>query len=373
MAQLAFRRATRQAVKLKIGVQGPSGSGKTEGALHLARALAPNGKIALIDTEHGSASLYADRFTFDTLELEPPFTTKRYLEALNAAVDAGYEVVVIDSISHQWAGEGGILDRKGIKDSSPGSNSYTNWAPFTKEHEEFKARLLQADIHVIATVRSKQDYILETNDRGKSQPVKVGLAGVQREGMEYEFSIMFELQMDHKARVSKDRTNLFEGQAVDFREPAAGKAIVAWLASAEPAQPKPPTLTVVTQSATDEQRRFLASAADMSDIFTAKAAATLRAAAETEGLTHAKAVELIQQANERINAHAEKHAEKKRHEQGDPAVELNQMRSRLASLVEQPACASIRQLVVDALDKLDADQVEDYLTMAGDLIAKAAK
>ena len=264
MSAVAFRRATRQAVKLKIGVQGPSGSGKTEGALHLAVALSPTGKIAVIDTEHGSASLYADRFTFDTLELEPPYTTRRYLEALNAAVAAGYEVVVIDSISHQWAGEGGILDRKGVKDSSAGSNTYTNWAPFTKEHEEFKAKLLQADIHVIATVRSKQDYILETNDRGKSQPVKVGLAAVQREGMEYEFSIMFELQMDHKARVSKDRTSLFDGQAVDFRDASAGRALVAWLSSAEPATPK---LHVVPSTASDEQRKQLKAFSDMVQVF----------------------------------------------------------------------------------------------------------
>jgi hypothetical protein len=234
-----FRRATREQVKLKIGVQGPSGSGKTLGALALAFGLAPNGKVAVVDTENGSASLYADRYSFDVLELNPPYTSKRYLDALTEAAEAGYEVVILDSISHQWAGEGGILDRKSVMDARPGSNSYTNWAGFTKEHEEFKARILNAPVHVIATLRAKQDYIVETNERGKAQPKKVGLAPVQREGMEYEFSVVFELQMDHKASVSKDRTGLFQEDIVDLLDKTVTKRIREWLASGKAASPRP--------------------------------------------------------------------------------------------------------------------------------------
>lgn len=226
---VTFQRATRHATKIKLGIQGPSGSGKTLGALALATAL--SNKVALIDTENGSASLYGDRFTFDTLNLTPPYTSARYIEAITAAVEAGYEVIVLDSISHQWVGEGGILARKEELDAR-GGNSYTNWAKFTKEHESFKAAILNAPVHIVATVRAKQDYVVEQNDKGKSAPRKIGMAPVQREGMEYEFSIVFELQMDHRAMVSKDRTGLFEsGVSIDLTKPDVVKRLSGWLAS----------------------------------------------------------------------------------------------------------------------------------------------
>lgn len=227
-----FKKATRQAVKLKIGMQGPSGSGKTLGALALAKALAPAGKVAVIDTENGSASLYGDRYEFDTLSLGAPYTSARYADAIDAAVEAGYEVIILDSISHQWMGEGGILSRKEALDARPGSNSYTNWASFTKEHETFKAKLLNCPAHLIATVRAKQDYVIEQNERGKSTPRKVGMAPVQRDGMEYEFSIVFELQMDHRAAVSKDRTGLFnDGTPIDLTDRKVGARINDWLST----------------------------------------------------------------------------------------------------------------------------------------------
>src|SRR5690606_21222441 len=157
MSKLQIKKATRVQVKHKIALVGPSGSGKSLGALRLAFALAPTGRVAAIDSENGSLGYYADAYDFDTIELGAPYTTERYLEALNLLVEAGYEAVVIDSLSHQWAGEGGILDRKGRKDKR-GGNSYTNWADFTSEHERFKAALLNAPVHIIGTIRAKQDY-----------------------------------------------------------------------------------------------------------------------------------------------------------------------------------------------------------------------
>src|SRR5262245_42550212 len=121
---LAFKRAERKAIKIKIAVSGPSGAGKTLGALALAQGLGQ--RIALIDTENGSASTYSDRYAYDVLELDAPFTSARYRDAINAAIEAGYDVLVIDSLSHQWAGPGGILARKEEMDKRPGSNSYTN-------------------------------------------------------------------------------------------------------------------------------------------------------------------------------------------------------------------------------------------------------
>ncbi len=150
---------------------------------------------------------------------------------MNDAIEEGYSVLVIDSLSHQWNGDGGILSRKEEADKKPGSNSYTNWAAFTKEHTAFVGKVLQLPIHVIATLRSKQDYILETNERGKQQPLKVGMAPVQREGLEYEFSTVFDVQMDHRALASKDRTGLFGDEGVDLVKPATGKRLLAWLAT----------------------------------------------------------------------------------------------------------------------------------------------
>jgi hypothetical protein len=252
-----FRPAARTRVKLKVGIQGPSGSGKTLGALALATnflaAYKPNGRIAVIDTENESSAYYADRFKFDILSLRPPYTSARYIAAINLAIEEDYDVAIVDSTSHQWAGTGGILERKDAVDAH-GGNQWTNWGPFTKEHERFKASLLEAPIHLIATLRSKQDYILEQSDKGKQVPKKVGMAPVQREGMEYEFGIVFELQMDHKAVISKDRTDLFNesgslwqkvfGGATlfDLASPKVGKALAQWLTSAKPA-PEPRKIT----------------------------------------------------------------------------------------------------------------------------------
>lgn len=222
-----FKKAERKKVKIKLAITGPSGSGKTYSALRIAKGL--GGKIAVIDTENGSASLYSDRFQFDVLELKAPYTTERYLEAIRAAVEGKYDVLIIDSISHAWQGEGGILDRKGQLDAR-GGNSFTNWAKFTPEQERFVAALLQSDIHLINTMRSKTEYVLNDNGKGKQAPQKVGLAPVQRDGMEYEMSIVFDVAMNHDAATSKDRTGLFIDKIFQITE-ETGKQISAWLES----------------------------------------------------------------------------------------------------------------------------------------------
>lgn len=227
---MTFKKAERKRVKIKLAIAGPSGSGKTFSALRLAKGL--GGKIALIDTENGSASLYSDKFDFDSMELSPPYTTDRYVEAINAAVKAGYNVLIIDSITHQWDGEGGILNKKAKLDSIPGSNSYTNWNTLTPEHERFKSAMLHSDIHLIATVRSKQDYILAENGKGKMAPKKVGMAPVQRDGMEYEFTVFFDVNMNHDAQASKDRTDLFINDNLFKITEETGRDLEKWLASA---------------------------------------------------------------------------------------------------------------------------------------------
>lgn len=230
-----FQRAERSQRKVKLGLQGPSGSGKTLGALALAtQIVGPNGRIALADTEAGSASLYASQYNFDAMGITPPYLSKKYEEAIAEAADQGYDILVLDSLSHQWAGEGGILARKEALDLRGGS-SFNNWAKFTPEQEKFKATIVNAPIHIIGTLRTKSDYILKENSKGKQEPQKVGLAAIQREGMEYELDINFEIQMDHKAVVSKDRTFLFSTtEMLDLLDGSVGKRISEWMAGAKP-------------------------------------------------------------------------------------------------------------------------------------------
>lgn len=229
---MQIKKAERKAVKIKLALTGPSGSGKTMSALLLAKGLVGEGKILVIDTEDGSANLYADHpllegMEFDVLEIEAPYTTQKYIKAIEAGEREKYDCIIVDSISHAWRGEGGLLAKKEAMDSR-GGNSYTNWGPITKEHEAFKAKLVHAGTHLIVTMRSKQDYILELNEKGKQAPKKVGMAPIQRDGMEYEFTTVFDIGMDHQYMVSKDRTGLFDGavEPVTFK---TGQKIRAWL------------------------------------------------------------------------------------------------------------------------------------------------
>jgi hypothetical protein len=240
---MVFKKAERKQAKLKIALTGPSGSGKTFSALLLARGI--GGKVAVVDTENNSASLYANLkegplkgFEFDVLNLQAPYSIARYLEAMKAAEAAGYDVLITDSLSHAWAAEGGILDKKAKMDAR-GGNSFTNWNSLTPEQELLKAQIVGSKIHLIATMRSKQEYVIEQNDKGKQAPRKVGLAPIQRDGMEYEFTVVFDLAMDHSASASKDRTGLFDGQL--FKPSAeTGQALMRWLNDAKPEEPEAP-------------------------------------------------------------------------------------------------------------------------------------
>jgi hypothetical protein len=239
---MQIRKAQRCAIKIKLAITGPSGSGKTLGALLLAKGLVGDGRILVIDSEDGSSNLYSDHkltagVDYDVLELDAPYNTQKYIEALALGQKEGYDVIVIDSISHAWAGEGGILDKKNAIDSR-GGNSFTNWGKVTKDHELFKSKIVHAKCHVIVTMRSKQEYIIESNDKGKQAPRKVGLAPVQREGMEYEFTTVFDCAMDHTYEVSKDRTGLFDGR-MEKLSIDTGAEIKDWLSGGAEAPPEP--------------------------------------------------------------------------------------------------------------------------------------
>ena len=221
---------------------GPSGSGKTYSALRLARGLVgPTGKIALIDTENGSASLYADRFQFDVLDIAPPFDNEKFIDGVNAAVEAGYQAIIIDSASHFWEG---ILDYKDKLDQR-GGNSYTNWKIAGDKFSGIIKAVLQSKVHIICCMRSKMDYVQEKDDRGKTQVKKVGLAPIMRDGIEYEFTAVFDVALNHQAAVSKDRSGLFVDKIFQITE-ETGAQLEAWRLSGSDAQPEPWKLSLKT-------------------------------------------------------------------------------------------------------------------------------
>lgn len=227
-----FRKAERRKAKVRIGLSGSSGSGKTYSALLIAFGL--GGKVAFIDTENGSGDLYAHLGDYDIARITAPFTPEKYTAAIRAAEQAGYSVIIIDSLSHAWAGEGGLLDQQGkIADSGKG-NSYTAWRTVTPKHNQLVESMLQSPCHIIATTRAKTEYVIEKNASGKDAPKKVGLAPVQREGLEYEFTIALDISGDHIATPSKDRTTLFDGQ---YFKPSieTGKKLLEWFNSGKDA------------------------------------------------------------------------------------------------------------------------------------------
>jgi len=244
---LTFKKATKQSAKLRLAVVGPPGSGKTYTGLVLATALGK--KVAVIDTERGSASKYAHLFAFDVLELDR-FAPQTYVEAIKAAAQAGYDVLVIDSLSHAWVGRGGALemhDNAVAKQSS--KNTWSAWRDVTPQHYALIDAIVQAPLHVIATMRAKTEYVQEKDERtGKPVVRKVGLAPVQRDGMEYEFDIVGEMDAEHTLVVSKSRCPELTDAVVRKPGPELAKHLLDWLGagaeSRQQAQKPEPALTV---------------------------------------------------------------------------------------------------------------------------------
>lgn len=228
---IMFKKATKERSKLRIAITGPSGSGKSYTSLQLAATLSD--KIAAIDTERGSLSKYADIVPFDVMELDT-FHPDNYVKAIEAAVDGGYEVLIIDSISHEWEGEGGVLqlvDQKAAVSKS--GNAYTAWRYVTPLHNKFIDTIIRAPIHIIVTMRSKTTYVMEDTKSGKKAPKKVGLQPIQRDNVEYEFDIVADMTITNMLEISKSRFADISGQIVD--KPAMGcdlfVSIANWLKS----------------------------------------------------------------------------------------------------------------------------------------------
>lgn len=219
---MELKKSERIKAKIKMALQAPSGAGKSYSAILLAQGLT-NGnfsKVAVIDTEAGSSNLYAHIGSYNVLNLESPHSPERYMEAIDLCIKSGMEVIILDSISHCWDF---LLDYH----ASLTGNSFTNWNKITPRQKAFVEKILQSDVHIICTMRVKQDYVLSEKN-GKMVPEKVGLKAIQRDEISYEFTIVFDIDYKHFATASKDRTNLFEGKPQFVINSNTGKKILDW-------------------------------------------------------------------------------------------------------------------------------------------------
>lgn len=236
---MAFQKAVKHESKLRLAITGPSGAGKTYTALNVAKYLA--GPVAFLDTEHGSASKYADIFEFDVMELQPPYHPDRFGEAIRDAAAAGYKVIILDSLTHAWSGTGGMLDLVDQIGKRMGGNSFAAWKDATPIQNRLIESIVGAPIHVIATMRSKQDYAQEKDDRGKTIVKKVGMAAQQREGFEYEFDVVIDLDIDHNGIVNKSRAPILADKVIAKPGREVADMLNEWLKGAPAAAEQKPT------------------------------------------------------------------------------------------------------------------------------------
>jgi len=250
-----LHKAERQQAKLRIGINGPSGAGKTYSALLLAYGITGDwDKIAVIDTENGSASLYAHLGAFNTMTLEAPYTPERYVEAIRACEDAGMEVILIDSTSHEWEGEGGCLQiNDKLAQTKFRGNTWAAWSETTPRHRAFIDAIVTSQAHIITSTRNKTDSVMTEDKKVK----KVGTKEIQREGFEYELTVNFNLDRDkHYATASKDRTGMFIDRDAFVITEATGKELTEWAQSGKEVTPPKKEKSVTKNDVADFVRKM---------------------------------------------------------------------------------------------------------------------
>lgn len=229
---MQLQKATRKKVKIKMAISAPTGFGKTYSALLLAYGITNDwNKIAVIDTENESANLYSDLGDYNVIDMKPPYTVSKFVDAVKMATDAGIEVVIVDSTYHYWHGKGGLLEYN----SSIGTNSFANWAKTNPLYRQWLDTILQTNCHFICTSRKKQAYEIVENN-GKKTVEKKGMEDQIRDGFDYEMTVAFNIvSATHLVEASKDRTRLFADKQEFVITSETGKQIKAWCESgAEP-------------------------------------------------------------------------------------------------------------------------------------------
>lgn len=232
MNAFTFTKATKEQAKARVALTGPSGAGKTYTALTIAITLGE--KIALIDTERGSASKYADEFAFDKLDLQS-FEPATLCQALAAAGSHGYDVVIVDSLTHFWSGTGGMLEQvDSAAKRGYGGNSFGGWKEARPMERQMIDALVSYPGHVIVTMRSKTDYVIEEDSRGKKVPRKVGLKPEQREGIEYEFDVVGDMDHENTLVITKSRARSIANRVIQKPGAEFAEEIKAWLGTGAP-------------------------------------------------------------------------------------------------------------------------------------------
>ncbi len=235
MRKFEFVPAEKSQLKARILISGAAGSGKTIAALELASAL--GGRVAVIDTENGSAALYSDKYKFEMLNLQPPYPPEDFVQAIKTAENSGFDVIVIDGITPEWSGSGGCLDLH-----TKLGGRFQDWAKVTPRHRSFIQKILECSTHIICTCRSKQGYAM---DEQSKKVTKLGMAPEQRDGLDYEMTLVFNIvNQTHLAEATKDRTGLFDGKQFLISK-NTGLEILEWLNSGTPAKSPVPTITDV--------------------------------------------------------------------------------------------------------------------------------
>lgn len=253
---VTFTKAVKHEARGRIALIGPAGSGKSYTMLTLARELAgPDGTIAAIDTEHGSLSKYADTFDFDVIELDA-FTASHFLEALTAAEKGGYSVFCCDSLSHFWMGKNGALEFVDLASKRNGrGDSFAGWKEFRPYEREMTDRMIASPCHIICTMRTKNEYVEEVNDRGKKVRRKIGLAPVQRDGLEYEFDLVGSMDEDNSFITDKTRCPAYTSKTILKPKGGDFTAFKDWLEGAPMPErlPPEPSAEEIAQKAREER------------------------------------------------------------------------------------------------------------------------
>lgn len=241
---LQFKKATKKELFLRMALIGPAGGGKTFTALKIATYI--GGPIAVLDTERGSASKYAgeklkdgERFEFDVLE-PTDFSPQTYVEVIRAAEASGYKVLIIDSLSHAWMGKGGALEMVDAASKRNRENSFTAWREVTPHHNALVDALISSRIHIIATMRTKTEYVVEKDERGKSVPRKIGMQPVQRDGLEYEFDVVADLDQSNNLIIGKTRCSALLGKVFSKAGREVAETLIAWLSDGEAVEESKP-------------------------------------------------------------------------------------------------------------------------------------
>lgn len=269
---LQLKQAQRKKAYLKLGISAPSGGGKTLGALLIGYGLMKEkypkenedfrwGKIAIVDTENGSGELYVGAEIANTkighynaVTLTAPFEAEKYIQAIDLCEESGIEVCIIDSTTHLWSGEGGLLEQQSALSKRTG-NGYTAWRDITPQHNKFVEKMLQTPMHIIATMRAKQEYALDKDDKGNNgfKVRKMGLEPEQRKGMEYEFTLFLEINAEHEAFGSKDRTSIYDQKTFKI-DPKVGQTLMEWLEGGTSEE----TVVIATAHKADKEKSMTA-------------------------------------------------------------------------------------------------------------------